>query len=182
MKKNLSLVPIERIEHIIYIVRGQKIILDRDLAMLYDVSTKNLNKAVNRNSQRFPEDFMFQLSKDELQNWKFQIGTSNSRLRMGLRKRPFAFTEQGVAMLSGLLRSPQAITVNIEIMRTFVRLRQWVAFNEKFTKEFQELRSFVLKRFNKTDQEFAKIWRAFDKLLTPPTQQKGRMEFDWGLD
>ena len=109
---------IQPIENLIFEIRGQQVMLDRDLAMLYGVETKRLNEQVRRNLERFPEDFMFQLNQYELANWKSQIATSNSVL-MGLRKCPFAFTENGVAMLSGVLKSPTAVAVNIQIMRAF---------------------------------------------------------------
>ena len=102
------------IENKIYEIRGQKVMLDFDLAEMYQAETKNLNKAVKRNKERFPEDFMFQLTSEEMANLRFQIGTSSWG---GTRYLPFAFTEQGVAMLSGILRSPQAVEVNINIMR-----------------------------------------------------------------
>ena len=117
------LIPVERIEKAILLIRRQKIMLDRDLAELYGVPTKVLNQAVARNRKRFPGDFMFQLSQGEFENWRSQIVTSNSAARMGLRRRPYAFTEQGVAMLSSVLNSERAIEVNIAIMRTFVHLR-----------------------------------------------------------
>ena len=112
----------------IYPIRGQQVMLDRDLAVLYCVETKVLNQTVKRNIERFPEDFMFQLTEDELKKWKSQIVTSNSEI-MGLRKKPYAFTEQGVATLSGILKSSQAITVNIKIMRAFVAMRKFLVDN-----------------------------------------------------
>jgi len=118
---NRALVHPEQVERFIVILRGQKVILDRDLASLYQVTTSALNKAVTRNLRRFPADFMFQLSAGERSNLMFQSGTSSWG---GTRKPPRAFTEQGVAMLSSVLRSPRAAQVNIEIMRAFVRLRQ----------------------------------------------------------
>ena len=125
---------IATIQRKIYEIRGQKVILDRDLAVLYQVETKVLNQAVKRNAERFPEDFMFQLSEEEMNQWKSQFVTSNlltedelNGIRMGLRRRPYAFTEQGVAMLSGVLHSPIAIQMNINIMRAFVAMRQTIA-------------------------------------------------------
>jgi hypothetical protein len=162
-----SVIPSEHIEQTIYFIRDQKVMLDRDLAELYGVETKNLNKAVARNIERFPEDFMFQLTASELENWKFQIGTSNSNIKMGLRKLPCAFTEQGVAMLSGVLRSQRAVKVNIEIMRTFVRFRHVLSSQKEMLKIVAELRSFVMKKTNKTDQEIRKIWEAIEKLSPP---------------
>ena len=110
----------------IYEIRGERVMLDRDIAALYNVETKVLNQAVKRNIKRFPEDFMFQLSKTELQIWKSQIVTSNSD-KKGLRRPPYAFTEQGVAMLSGILNSDIAIDTNIKIIRAFVALRRIVS-------------------------------------------------------
>ena len=134
MSKSSYVIPIERIERTIYMIRGQKVLLDCDLAELYEVTTKNLNKAVTRNFERFPEDFMFRLNKEEWKILKCQIGTSSSdslRFQIGTLEKsgrgkyskylPYAFTEQGLAMLSGILRSPRAVMVNIEIMRAFVR-------------------------------------------------------------
>src|SRR5947208_7147908 len=110
------LIPLEGIEHAILLIRGQKVMIDRDLASLYGVETKNLNKAVRRNLDRFPSDFMFQLTAEETKNLKFQIGTSSSGYG-GRRYLPYVFTEQGVAMLSSVLRSRQAVQVNVAIMR-----------------------------------------------------------------
>ena len=121
-----NIVPVERIEKSIYLIRAQKVMLDRDLAELYEVETAQLKRAVRRNIDRFPKDFMFELTKQELEGWRCQFGTSNS-VRMGLRHRPMAFTEQGVAMLSSILRSKRAVQVNIEIMRAFVRLREMLS-------------------------------------------------------
>lgn len=117
-----------RIEPLIHLIRGQQVILDRDLALLYGVETRRLNEQVRRNIERFPEDFMFQLTHEEFENWKSQFATSNSII-MGARKRPYAFTESGIAMLSSVLRSPTAIEVNIRIMRTFVTMRHFLASN-----------------------------------------------------
>src|SRR5580765_4347372 len=119
-----SLIPTERIERAILFIRGQKVILDRDLATLYHVPTKVLNQAVTRNLKRFPGDFMYQLTEAEFDNWRSQFVTSNPAAKMGLRRRPYAFTEQGVAMLSSVLKSDRAIEVNIAIMRAFVKLRE----------------------------------------------------------
>ena len=128
MTESQSLIPAERIERAILLIRGHKVLLDSDLAGLYDVETKSLVRAVKRNIERFPSDFMFQLAADEFDRLRCQFGTSNTGVgRGGRRYRPYAFTEQGVAMLSSVLRSPRAVAVNIEIMRAFVRLRQMLA-------------------------------------------------------
>jgi len=120
--------------------------LDRDLAELYEVETSQLKRAVRRNNDRFPEDFMFELTKKELDHWRCQFGTSNSD-KMGLRYKPMAFTKQGVAMLSSVLKSKRAIHVNIQIMRVFTRLRQAILDNADLRKEFEDLKQISEERF-----------------------------------
>jgi hypothetical protein len=164
MKKDetKSIIPVERIEVSIYIVRGIKVMLDEDLALLYGIETRTLVQSVKRNIERFPKDFMFQLTKDELENLRLQFGTSNSlrsqivmsKNRGGRRWLPYAFTEQGVAMLSSVLRSPQAVKVNIEIMRTFIKMRQFLVEKKELTKEFNQLKEFVLKESQATAKSF----------------------------
>ncbi|MEI7942156.1 MAG: ORF6N domain-containing protein [Candidatus Riflemargulisbacteria bacterium] len=132
-----NIIPIVNIQSKIYVIREHKVMLDRDLAELYMVETKVLNQAVKRNIERFPNDFMFQLSCEELLNWKSQFVTSNS-IKMGLRKAPYVFTELGIAMLSSVLNSDKAIKINIQIMRTFVQLREFLATNEEIKKKLQE--------------------------------------------
>ncbi len=117
---------LQQIQPKIFEIRGQRVMIDRDLAEIYGVETRVLNQAVKRNMERFPEDFMFQLSEQEFQNWKSQIVISNS-INMGLRRSPYAFTELGVAMLSSVLNSPTAIQINMGIMRAFVAIRQAIA-------------------------------------------------------
>jgi hypothetical protein len=133
------MVPVEIIERKIYLVRGQKVMLDSDLAALYQVETFNLNKAVKRNLARFPEDFMFQLAKDDTKSLTFQFGISNPTGRGGRRYLPYAFTEQGVAMLSSVLNSDRAIKVNIAIMRTFVHLRQYLATHQDLARKLEDV-------------------------------------------
>lgn len=128
-----SLIPTERIEIAIYLIRGEKVMLDRDLALLYEVETKMLNRAVKRNLKRFPSDFMFQLTADESDGLRYQIGTSKKG-RGGRRYLPYVFTEQGVAMLSSVLNSERALLVNVEIIRAFVKLRQMLASNAEFSR------------------------------------------------
>jgi hypothetical protein len=164
MKSN-SIVPAEPIENCIHILRGKKVIIDQDLAMLYGVGTGALNQAVNRNFDRFPEDFAFRLNQGEWGNLISQFVISRWG---GRRKLPLAFTEQGVAMLSGVLHSPQAVKVNIEIMRVFVRMRHVFAAHEKMDKSIEDLKSFVLKHSRENQQEFGKVWRTIEKLATPP--------------
>lgn len=123
----------------IYTIRGMKVMLDRDLAFLYTVKTEALNQAVKRNSSRFPADFMFQLTKEEFQNWTSQFVMSNSD-KMGLRRPPYAFTELGVAMLSSVLNSNIAIEVNIRIMRAFVELRKTITINPEYEQLNEKIR------------------------------------------
>ncbi len=151
---------LQLIQSKIYEVRGQKVMLDRDLAELYNVTTANLNKAVKRNIRRFPDDFMFQLTKAEFDELKtnliFQNGTSNWG---GTRKLPYAFTEQGLAMLSGLLNSDIAIKVNINIMRTFVAIRQMIADNSPLKRI-----STLEKNFNELKQDLEKIFADYNDI------------------
>jgi ORF6N domain-containing protein len=161
-----NLIPIERIEKAIYLIRGEKVMLDRDLALLYDVETKVLNRAVKRNLQRFPSDFMFQRTADETEILRCQIGTSSLR-HGGRRYLPYVFTEQGVAMLSTVLNSECAVLVNIEIMRTFVKLRQMLASNAELSRRLDELES-------KYDKQFKVVFEAIRHLMSTPV--KGREE------
>ena len=140
----------ESVMNQIYVIRGQKVMLDRDLAALYGVETRVLKQAVRRNIDRFPEDFMFEMTTEELQNWRSQFVTSNSD-RQGLRYTPFCFTEQGVAMLSSVLNSKQAIYINIQIMRVFTRIRQMLADNTELRLEIAEIKQAVDKISKKQD-------------------------------
>jgi hypothetical protein len=163
------------IERKIYVIRGQKVMLDRDLAELYGVPAKRLNEQVHRNIKRFPEDFMFQLTEYEFEILRSQFATLRSAIHGKHTKYlPYAFTEQGVAMLSGVLRSNRAIEVNIEIMRAFVRFRHILSSQKELTKIVTELRSFVLKGSAKTDQEIRKIWVAIEKLSKPSEPDEDR--------
>lgn len=171
MAKRGLVVPSETIVQRILVVRGHKVMLDRDLAELYEVPTKVLNQAVQRNRKRFPEDFMFQFSRDEFENWRSQIVTSNPAAKMGLRRRPYAFTEQGVAMLSSVLHSDRAIEVNIAIMRAFVRLREILATHKELARKLEELEQ-------KYDAQFKVVFDAIRQLMTPiPAVPKRRIGF-----
>jgi len=170
-----SLIPVERIEKAILLLRGQKVMLDRDLAELYGVPTKRLNEQVRRNRTRFPEDFMFQLSREEFEDWRSQVATSNPAAKMGLRRRPYAFTEQGVAMLSSVLNSDRAIEVNIAIMRAFVKLREILATHKDLARKLDELE----RKLGQHDQKFQIVFEAIRQLMAPPPQpeKKGRIGF-----
>jgi hypothetical protein len=156
-------VPVELIERRIYLIRGHKVMLDSDLADLYQVETKNLNKAVKRNLERFPEDFMFQLTAEETESLRFQFGTSNAG-RGGRRYLPYAFTEQGVAMLSSVLNSKRAVQVNIAIMRAFVKLREVMATHKELAHKIEALE----RKYQEHDQELQVVFQAIKKLLEPP--------------
>ena len=160
-------VPIERITTMIYLIRNKKIMLDRDLAALYGVETKQLKRAVRRNISRFPADFMFELTKQELKDWRSQFGTSNA-VKMGLRYVPMAFTEQGVAMLSSVLNSKSAIHVNIQIIRAFVQLRRVVVSHADLTKRLTEVEA----QFKDHDEKIVAIFRVIQELIGPDEKPK----------
>jgi hypothetical protein len=164
---NKEIIPVERIARTILYLREQKVMLDSDLAALYGVATGHLNRAVKRNSGRFPTDFMFQLSIDEMHSLRCQIGISKPH-RGGGRYRPYAFTEQGVAMLSSVLNSECAVKVNIAIMRAFVRLRQTLETNRELARKFSELE----KRVGKHDEEIGAILEAIRQLMVPPEKPR----------
>jgi hypothetical protein len=164
-----SYLPLERIEQAILLLRGQKVMLDDDLAELYGVETRALVQAVRRNADRFPADFMFQLSAVEFEGLRSQSVISNAR-RGGRRYPPYAFTEQGVAMLSSVLRSQRAVQVNIEIMRAFVRLRRMLASNEDLSRRLEELEQ-------KYDAQFKVVFEAIRQLMMPPDPPTRRIGF-----
>ena len=164
-KGNEALVPVESIAQSILLLRGQKVLLDADLAELYGVETKVLLQAVKRNRERFPEDFMFQLTTDEFGNLRSQFVTSSWG---GRRYAPYVFTEQGVAMLSSVLKSPRAIAVNIEVMRAFVRLREMLSSNKELAAKLNELEH----KLESHDQAIAGILNAIRELMKPPQPNK----------
>lgn len=166
---NIALIPTEKIEKAVYLIRGEKVMLDRDLALLYGVETKILNRAVKRNLARFPPDFMFQLTADEASVLRYQIGTSKKG-RGGRRYLPYVFTEQGVAMLSSVLNSERAVLVNIEIMRAFVKLRQMLASNAELSRRLNKLES-------KYDKQFKVVFTAIRQLMSKPVRARNEIGF-----
>jgi hypothetical protein len=164
-----EIIPVERIQQAIYLIRGKKVMLDRDLALLYAIPTKALKQAARRNPERFPEDFMFVLDADELNHWRSQFVTSKEDQK-GLRYAPMAFTEQGVAMLSSVLNSPRAVQVNIAIMRTFVRLREIMATHEELARKIEEMEK-------KYDSQFAVVFEAIRELIESPEPGKKEIGF-----
>jgi hypothetical protein len=187
--KNLAIVPRFKIESKIYWLRGRRVMIDSDLAALYGVATKVFNQAVKRNKKRFPADFMFQFNVNEADTWKFQLGIANPNLRSqfvtsssrsqfvtlnetygGRRYLPYAFTEQGVAMLSSVLNSERAIQVNIQIMRTFTKIREMLAGNK-------ELREKIEKLERKYDYQFKEVFQAIKQLLAVDEKPKTKIGF-----
>ena len=169
MKNNDILVSQELIETKIYIIRNQKVMLDHDLAKLYEVETRMLTQAVRRNINRFPEDFMFQLNKDEFKNLKSQIVTSSWG---GLRKAPLAFSEHGILMLSSVLRSEKAVQVNIQIMRTFTHIRRMILDNEDLRKMIQGIEARHIAKFSNIDKQIKVIFEALNNVINPPVKPK----------
>jgi hypothetical protein len=161
---NKNIVPIERIESAILLIRGEKVMLDQDIAELYGVETRTLVQAVKRNIDRFPSDFMFQLSDEEFDNLKSQIVTTSWG---GRRTAPYAFTEQGISMLSSVLRSPQAIRVNIEIMRAFVRLRKMLQSHAELARKIEALEG-------KYNRQFKVVFDAIRQIMKPEQPAKKR--------
>ena len=161
------LVSHEHIENKIYFIRGRRVMVDRDLAFLYGVETRVLNQAVRRNKERFPEDFMFQLTLEETKNWMSQIVISNKE-RMGLRKCPLVFTEHGILMLSSVLNSSRAVQVNIAIMRAFVKLREILMTHKELNHKLDELE----RKVGRHDGEIKLILEAIRRLMEPPSEKK----------
>jgi hypothetical protein len=166
-----AIIPIERIAQAIFVIRGQKVMLSQDLAALYGVAVKALNQAVKRHAARFPADFVFQLTSDEFDNLKSQIVTSGwGGIRRAL---PYAFTEQGVAMLSSVLNSERAVKVNIAIMRAFVKLRRILETSRDLARKFSELE----RRVGKHDEEIAGIIEAIRQLMAPAEKPRREIGF-----
>jgi len=177
ISKDKSLIPIERIERSIFFIRSHKVMLDRDLAYLYGVTTKVLNQAVKRHKDRFPEDFMFQLTMEEARIWWTEVRGGGLRsqivtLKRGehIKYRPYAFTEHGILMLSSVLNSERAIKVNIEIMRAFVRLRRLLASHADLARKLEALEK-------KYDAQFKAVFDAIQQLMRSPEPKKRPIGF-----
>jgi len=171
MDEHHLIVSVTDIESRIFLIRGQKVMFDADLAELYEVETFNLNKAVKRNLDRFPEDFMFQLTKEEADSLRFQIGMSKASGRGGRRYLPHAFTEQGVAMLSSVLNSKRAVQVNITIMRAFMKLREMIVSHKDLARRLDDLEK-------KYDQQFRIVFDAIRELMAPPAKSRRKIGFE----
>ena len=166
----MSLIPSERIEKTILLIRGQKVMLDEDLAELYGVAVKVLNQAVRRNQKRFPSDFMIQLTKNEYDEIRSRLPNLKSGRGRYRKYLPYAFTEQGVAMLSTVLNSERSIQVNVEIMRTFVRLRQILASHSQLARKVEQIEK-------KYDSNFKVVFEAIHQLMEPPRPKRKRIGF-----
>jgi len=173
MGNKKSLIPVDRIEKAILLIRKQKVMLDADLAELYGVETRVLVQAVKRNTERFPEDFMFQLSKEEVDFLRSQIVTLKKGRGQHSKYLSYAFTEQGVAMLSSVLRSQRAIQVNIEIMRAFIRLRQMLASHVELARKLDALEK-------KYDAQFKQVFEAIRRLMASPEPKRRPIGFRKG--
>jgi hypothetical protein len=167
MAEQRSLIPLERVERVILLIRGQKVILDADLAALYGVTTKRFNEQVKRNRERFPEDFMFQLTKKEAEILRSQFAASSWG---GRRYLPFAFTEHGAIMAANVLSSPRAIQASVQVVRAFVRLRQILASHADLARKLAQLEK-------KYDRQFKVVFEAIRRLMTPPEPKKRPIGF-----
>ncbi len=174
MKKLISIAD-DVITNKIFLIRGQKVMLDRDLAKLYGVETKQLKRQVRRNIDRFPKDFMFELTKEEFDNWRRQNGSSNSSDKMGLRYSPMVFTEQGVAMLSSVLSSPTAIKVNIQIIRIFTKMREMLIDALNIKLEIEEIK----KKLSHQNKNIELVFTFLDELIEKKENQKKRQKIGY---
>lgn len=172
IQKIANVVPVEIIQNKIFLIRGRKVMFDRDLADLYGVATSQLTRQVRRNIERFPDDFLIQLTQEEFDNLKCQFGTSSWG---GVRKLPFVFTEEGIAMLSGVLHSTRAIQVNIQIMRTFTKLRQLILSHKDLAYKIEEMEK-------KYDNQFKVVFEAIKKLMTYPDDSYKRTKAGYIVD
>jgi phage regulator Rha-like protein len=173
MKKSKSLLPEEAVLNRIYVVRGQKVMIDRDLAELYGVETKRLKEAVRRNMSRFPSDFMFPMNAKEFKNWRTQFASSNSETIPGLRYQPFCFTEQGVTMLACVLNSKRAVDMNIRIIRVFARLREAIMAHTDVLLKLGEMEKAV----TKNSKDVANIFQVLRDLLETPSEPRKRIGY-----
>lgn len=171
MSNNKIAIPDEIVMTKIFVIRGQKVMIDRDLAELYGVETKRLKEAVRRNITRFPEDFMFEMTKQEFENWRTQFATSDSD-KKGLRYAPFCFTEQGVTMLSCVLNSERAIKINIQIVRVFTRIREALTDNLSLKLEIEEIK----KKLQNQDKNIELVFSYLDELIEKQENPKPRKQ------
>jgi len=177
MSDNKIMLPNEIILNKIYLIRGEKVMLDRDLAELYGVETKYLKRQVRRNILRFPDDFMFELTTEEFKNWRSQFGTSNSD-KIGLRYPPFAFTETGIAQLSGVLNSKQAILINNQIMKVFIKMRAMLMDNLSLKLDVEEIK----KKLQNQDKNIELVFNYLDELIEKQENPKPRKQIGFRIN
>jgi hypothetical protein len=171
--KDALLIPANNIEKRIFLIRGKRVMLDMHLAEIYGVQTKNLNKAVLRNRERFPEDFMFQLTPQEWDGLRFQIGTSKKKGRGGRRYLPYAFTEHGAVMLASVLNSPIAVKASIQVVRAFVRLREILTTHKELSEKLVQIE----KKIGRHDEEIQTLFEAIRRLMQPPEKPRRQIGF-----
>jgi hypothetical protein len=173
MPTQKSLLPMQAIASRIRVIRGHRVMLDADLAELYGVLTKALNQAVKRNFERFPPDFMFQLTAGEFEQWRSQIVTSNPGARMGLRRPPYVFTEHGALQLASVLKSQRAVEMSLLVVRAFVQLREFLATHKELAARFEKLE----RRLDMSDEAIAELYAMVRQLMTPPDKPKRKIGF-----
>ena len=173
-----ALILVDQIEPLIQEIRGRKVLLDRDLAAIYGVATRRPNEQVRRNHARFPDDFVFRLNKAELDQWKSQIATSNPAARMGLRKKPLAFTEHGAIMAASVLNSPRAVEVSVYVVRAFVKLRQLALGHKELAAKLAELD----RKVGGHDHAIRELIAAIRQLTAPPAEDKPRQRYGFARD
>ena len=172
-----SLLTVDDVDRLIYIIRGRRVMLDRDLARIYGVSTGRLNEQVKRNKARFPDDFMIHLTQSEMEDWKSRFATSNPEVKMGLRKPPYAFTEHGAVMLASVLNSSVAVTASIQIVRAFNRLRQLVTAHKDLAAALAELE----RRVAGHDEHIKALFDAIHEIMEPPAKPRRQIGFSLKL-
>jgi hypothetical protein len=182
MNTRTELVPLERITRAILVLRGQRVILDRELAAIYGVSTKRLNEQVKRNAERFPEDFMFQLTPEEAELSRSQIATLKGGRGQNLKYRPYAFTEHGAIQAANVLSSPRAVAMGVYVVRAFVQLREILASNKDLARKLSALERSLVALDLKTQRQFKEVYEAIRALMDPPQPNRRGIGFTADLD
>lgn len=180
--KDSALVPVERITHSILVVRGRRVLLDSELAALYDVTTKALNQAVKRNTERFPEDFMFRLSRTEAEALNQSQSVTGSQKHRDPRFPPFAFTEHGAIMAATILNSPRAVEMSLYVVRAFVKLRELLASNQELARRLEELEARITRKLATHDQAITGILKTIRELMNPPEPKRRGIGFTADFD
>lgn len=181
-RKDAALVPMERITHSILVVRGQRVLLDSEMAALYGSTTKALNQAVKRNAARFPEDFMFRLSRTEVEALNRSQSVTGSQRHRDPRFPPFVFTEHGAIMAATILNSPKAVEMSLYVVRAFVKLRELLATNQELARRLNDLEARIARRFTSHDQAIVGILKAIRELTIPPEPKRRGIGFTANFD